>query len=129
MKVRVALNQAGAHQAAQCPADLVLDTIVGRYLARARAARDDPPAMDALDGNAIGGLLYETFGQEMTTAVGTCANCGARGPAAELRVYLRAPGAVGRCRSCGAILIVMTQVRGTTCVDLSGYAALEPAAA
>ena len=33
--------------------------------------------MDALDGNAIGGLLHDVFGTEMTTATGTCANCGA----------------------------------------------------
>jgi hypothetical protein len=81
--------------------------------------------MDPLDGNAIGGMLFEAFGRDMTTATGTCANCGARGQAAELRVYLRAPGAVGRCRNCGAILIVMTQIRGTTCVDLHGYASLD----
>jgi len=29
-----------------------------------------------LDGNAIGGLLIEVFGTEMTTAVGTCGSCG-----------------------------------------------------
>jgi len=28
--------------------------------------------MDALDGNAIGGLLQEVFGADMTAAVGTC---------------------------------------------------------
>jgi hypothetical protein len=84
--------------------------------------------MEALDGNAIAGLLFETFGREMTTAAGTCANCGAQAPLAELRVYLRAPGAVGRCRSCGAILIVVTQIRAVSCVDLHGFAALEPAA-
>lgn len=81
--------------------------------------------MDPLDGNAIAGLLFEAFGREMTTAAGTCAKCGARAPAAELRVYLRGPGAVGRCRSCGAILMVLTQIHGTTCVDLHGLAALE----
>jgi hypothetical protein len=81
--------------------------------------------MDPLDGNAIAGRLFEVFGTEMTTAAGTCAQCGAHAPAAELRVYLRAPGAVGRCRKCGAILIVLTQIRGTTCVDLRGFAALE----
>lgn len=85
--------------------------------------------MDPLDGNAIAGLLFEAFGREMTTAAGTCANCGARAPAAELRVYLGGPGAVGRCRSCGAILMVLTQIHGTTCVDLHGFAALELPAA
>ena len=29
-----------------------------------------------LDGNAIGGLLIEVFGTEMTTAAGTCGSCG-----------------------------------------------------
>jgi len=29
-----------------------------------------------LDGNAIGGLLAELFGSDMTTAVSTCASCG-----------------------------------------------------
>ena len=29
--------------------------------------------MDALDGNAIAGALFEHFGQEMTMARGTCA--------------------------------------------------------
>ena len=82
--------------------------------------------MEPLDGNAIAGLLFEAFGAEMTTAVGVCARCRARAPAAELRVYLRGPGAVGRCRSCGAILIVISQIRGVACVDLNGFASLEP---
>src|SRR5947207_2134142 len=30
-----------------------------------------------LDGNAVAGLLTEVFAVEMTTAVGTCAHCGA----------------------------------------------------
>jgi hypothetical protein len=39
-----------------------------------------------LDGNAIGGLLLEVFGVEMTVATGVCASCGATGPVAELHV-------------------------------------------
>ncbi len=100
-----------------------------RTLVRTCALREDPHGdMDPLDGNAIGGLLFEAFGREMTTAAGTCANCGAQGPVAELRVYLRAPGVVGCCRSCGAVLIVVTQIRAVNCVDLHGFASLEPAA-
>jgi Family of unknown function (DUF6510) len=30
-----------------------------------------------LDGNAIAGLLQEVFAVQMTTAIGTCAGCGA----------------------------------------------------
>jgi Family of unknown function (DUF6510) len=81
--------------------------------------------MEALDGNAIGGLLLEVFGTEMTTAVGTCAHCGATGPVAELAVYLNGPGTVVRCRACDRVLMVFVQVRGVTCVDLQGLAALE----
>ena len=36
-----------------------------------------------LDGNAIGGLLIELFGTEMTTAVGVCGSCGTVGQVAE----------------------------------------------
>lgn len=83
--------------------------------------------MDALDGNAIGGLLLEVFGAEMTTARGVCAHCGAAGQLAETVVYLRAPGTVVRCRSCGSVLMVLVEVRGIACVDLSGLADLDAA--
>jgi hypothetical protein len=82
---------------------------------------------DVLDGNAIAGLLVEVFGVELTAASGECANCGARGPLAETRVFLRAPGTVVRCRSCDGVLMVLVTVRGTTCVDLRGLAGLDAA--
>ena len=74
--------------------------------------------MDALDGNAIGGLLIDVFGAEMTAVGSTCGTCGTTRPVAELVVYLRAPGTVVRCRTCGTVL------------DLRGLASLaqpEPA--
>ena len=83
--------------------------------------------MDALDGNAIGGLLLEVFGNEMTSAASVCGHCGARRPLAELTVYLQAPGTVVRCRSCADVLMVIVEVRGIKCVDLSGLAILEEA--
>jgi Family of unknown function (DUF6510) len=79
----------------------------------------------ALDGNAIGGLLLEIFGSDMTSADATCAACGAAGPMAETTVYARGPGTVIRCRRCTGVLMVVTQVRGVNCVDLSGLASLE----
>ena len=82
--------------------------------------------MDALDGNAIGGLLLDVFGVEMTTAKGVCASCGAERRVAELVVYVQAPGTVVRCRSCSGLLMVFVEVRGVTCVDLRGLAELEP---
>ncbi len=85
----------------------------------------EPGPAAALDGNAVGGLLIELFGTEMTAALGTCATCGARRPLAETAVYLRAPGAVMRCRSCQSLLIVVARVRALNCVDLTGLAALD----
>jgi hypothetical protein len=67
--------------------------------------------VQALDGNAIAGQLFEHYGHDMTTAFGTCAICGRRGRLAELRVYMRAPGAVGRCPGCGTVLMVLVTLR------------------
>jgi hypothetical protein len=75
-----------------------------------------------LDGNAIGGLLLEIFGAEMTSAEATCAACGAVRALAETTVYLRGPGTVVRCRSCTSVLMVISRIRGVNCVDLSGLA-------
>jgi len=83
--------------------------------------------MEALDGNAIAGLLFDVFGEEMTTATSICATCGDDAAVAELTVYLRAPGTVVRCRSCGNVQMVLVTVRGITCVDLRGVAGLASA--
>jgi Family of unknown function (DUF6510) len=77
-----------------------------------------------LDGNAIGGLLRDVFGAEMTDAEATCATCGATGPVAETVVYLRGPGTVVRCKNCTSLLMVITQIHGLNCVDAGGLAAL-----
>jgi hypothetical protein len=70
--------------------------------------------MEPLDGNAIAGPLYDVYGEEMTMARGRCTVCGATGPIAELRVYVRAPGMVARCHSCDSVVFVLVEVRGTT---------------
>jgi uncharacterized protein DUF6510 len=85
--------------------------------------------MEALDGNAIAGLLFDVFGAEMTTATGICASCGATAYVAELVVFVQAPGTVVRCRSCGSVVMVLVTVREITCVDLRGLAMLEHAPA
>jgi ribosomal protein S27AE len=82
----------------------------------------------ALDGNAIAGPLYEFFGQEMTTATGTCRHCGQSSLIAELRVYSRGPGDVVRCRSCGQVVIVLAVIRGTLTVDLGDFRLTDPIA-
>lgn len=84
--------------------------------------------MEAVDGNAIGGLLHEVFGTEMTDSasvcVCVCGSCGAARQVAELAVYLHAPGTVVRCRSCDSVLMVFVKIHDRTCVDLMGLAAL-----
>jgi uncharacterized protein DUF6510 len=80
--------------------------------------------MGPLDGNAIAGQLLDVFGVELTTATATCATCGGVGHVAEFVVYLRGPGTVARCRSCGSVLMVIAAVRGVNCVDLGGLADL-----
>jgi len=79
---------------------------------------------NAVDGNAIGGLMMAVFGTEMTTAVAICGSCGAVSQVAELPVYMPGPGIVVRCRSCESVLMVFTGVRQVTCVDLMGLASL-----
>ena len=84
--------------------------------------------MAALDGNAIAGTLTAVFGTELTTALGACANCGRRSLVGEFAVYLRGPGTVVRCRHCAAVMMVMVEAQGVSCVDMQGLEALEPAA-
>jgi Zn finger protein HypA/HybF involved in hydrogenase expression len=78
-----------------------------------------------LDGNAIGGLLREIFTMEMTTAVGTCAACGAVNEVGRLHVYIHAPGTVVRCPACEAVLMRVVRGRGRYWIDLSGTRTLE----
>jgi uncharacterized protein DUF6510 len=80
--------------------------------------------MDAdfrLDGNAAAGLLSEIFAAEMTTASGTCAECGATNLFATAHLYVQAPGTVFRCPSCTAVLMCVVRLPdGGLVVDLSG---------
>jgi Family of unknown function (DUF6510) len=80
--------------------------------------------MERLDGNAIGGVLAEIFGREMTVAVGVCGSCGSTGPVAGLHVYLRAPGIVVRCPQCDSVLVKIVQSGSRTWLDLSGLRTL-----
>jgi len=77
--------------------------------------------MEALDGNAVAGPLFEYFGTEMTGARGACAYCGTPAHIAELRVYAQGPGSVVRCRHCGNVVIVLVRVSNVQKVHLSGF--------
>ena len=83
--------------------------------------------MEALDGNAIAGWLFESFGSEMTSVEGRCKHCGARALIAELEVYTRAPGAVVRCRACGNVVMVLVKVRGSTQLYGEEFGLFDPA--
>jgi hypothetical protein len=78
-----------------------------------------------LDGNAVGGLLGEVFGWEMTTARGTCGSCGAVGEVATLVVYAQAPGTVMRCPACGAVLLRIVRAERRIWIELRGLRSLE----
>jgi len=78
-----------------------------------------------LDGNAIGGLLLELFGSDLTAAPCSCDHCGARDEIARLEVYVQCPGVVVRCRSCGGVVITIVQGPTRTWVDLRGLGGLE----
>jgi hypothetical protein len=80
--------------------------------------------MERLDGNAIGGLLWEMFGAELTVATGVCGGCGASELVGALHVY-RAAGVVVRCPHCESVLVRVVQAPGRTWVDLSGLRVLE----
>jgi Family of unknown function (DUF6510) len=74
-----------------------------------------------LDGNAAAGILSEVFTVEMTTAIGTCAACGATNALGAVQLYAHAPGAVLRCPNCTAMLMCMVRFpEGGMVVDLSG---------
>lgn len=78
-----------------------------------------------LDGNAVGGLLLELFGVELTAAPCVCGGCGAREEIARLDVYVDCPGVVIRCRHCGDVMITIVSSPTRTWVDLGGTRGLE----
>ena len=84
--------------------------------------------MDALmlDGNAVAGLLQEVFAVEVTTAVATCATCGAADAVGATHVY-RGAGFVLRCAYCDNPLVKIVRSDERMWIDLSGIRTLEVA--
>jgi uncharacterized Zn finger protein len=78
-----------------------------------------------LDGNGVAGVLDEVFAFEMTTAVSTCASCGAVGEVGVLHAYVHAPGTVVRCPRCGAVLMRVVRSEERLWVDVQGVRSLE----
>jgi hypothetical protein len=77
-----------------------------------------------LDGNAAAGLLAEVFTAEATTAVVTCAGCGASGPLGAAVAYISDMGTVVRCATCMEVLIRGAEIRDRVVVDMRGAAAI-----
>lgn len=73
-----------------------------------------------LDGNAAAGVLREIFAVEMTTALGTCGNCGRTGHVGELMLYGGELGMILRCPGCDHLLICITQTPEGYWLDLRG---------
>jgi predicted RNA-binding Zn-ribbon protein involved in translation (DUF1610 family) len=65
-----------------------------------------------LDGNVLAGAFAELFQHELTTATGTCRECGLAGPLGHVHVYASAPGAVARCPGCGEVLFTLVREDG-----------------
>lgn len=80
-----------------------------------------------LDGNAAAGLFQEVFVHELTAARGACATCGAVGEVGAQHLYMapRAPGAVLRCATCEAVLMVVVHAGGRFRLGLQGLVWLE----
>ena len=76
-----------------------------------------------LDGNAVAGLLQEVFAADMTTAIGSCAVCGASEPVGAIHVYLGA-GIVLRWTHCDNTLAAIVRDERRVWITLQGIRAL-----
>jgi Family of unknown function (DUF6510) len=82
-----------------------------------------------VDGNAVGGLMIDVFGREMTDARGSCAECGATNPLGALIAYTRAPGDVLRCPACGTVMLVAVALPASVRVSFAALRWVEPSSA
>ncbi len=80
-----------------------------------------------VDGNALGGLLIDVFGREMTDAHGCCAKCGSVHAVGEFMVYRSGPGDVLRCPTCASVVIVAASLPERPRVYISSLRWLETA--
>ena len=79
-----------------------------------------------LDGNAAAGTLEQIFNFEITTAIGTCANCGAVAEFGRANVYAPAIGIVVRCPACKGVLLRLAGTgEGRYWLEMTGVRSLE----
>ena len=73
-----------------------------------------------LDGNAVGGLLHDLFGDEMTAMPAECAGCGNVAPLGALLAFTQAPGIVLRCPECEQIIMRIVKTDRAIYLDARG---------
>lgn len=73
-----------------------------------------------LDGNAAGGVLGEVLAVDPTTAISTCAHCGAPAPLGQHLVYADAPALVIRCPGCMQVVIRCASDEAGVRLEMSG---------
>ena len=78
-----------------------------------------------VDGNALGGMLLEVFGREMTDAHGCCASCGSVHALGAMLIF-RSAGDVMRCPTCENVVVVATAIHERPRIHLAGIRWLEP---
>jgi len=80
-----------------------------------------------LDGNAAAGTLREVFVHELTTARGACASSGAIAHVGSQHLYMYplSPGAVLRCSTCQAVLMVLVHIGDRLRLGMPGLTWLE----
>jgi hypothetical protein len=76
--------------------------------------------MNYLDGNAAAGELSKIFAEDITSAEGQCASCGAKRRFAEAHVYMDCPGLVARCAVCAHVLLRLVNAGERVFLDLRG---------
>ena len=81
--------------------------------------------MDAVDGNAAGGILEAIFPFEMTTAEGICAGCGELHVVGATACYKHGMGTILRCPSCDTVLLRVAEIKGYYRLDMPGMRALQ----
>jgi hypothetical protein len=73
-----------------------------------------------LDGNAVAGMLWEIFGREMTVIQEHCDHCDYQCELGALHAYVRGPGIVLRCPTCGSVLMRVVTTPGHYLLDARG---------
>lgn len=73
-----------------------------------------------LDGNALGGMMLNMFGVEMTASETECAHCGTANEMGALLVFNQAPGIIVRCPACSQVMVRMVQTPTAIYLDARG---------